>query len=573
MKAEDQTPGGDGLDTDWADSVLSSLGIPRAPNISRPKHLTWEEQWEIQVEADCHTFRTLLEQQANACRESSYARPVLVLLSGLPGTGKSHFAHCLSQQASLIVLNSDRLHKALVAKPVYSGSENTRLFPAFHRLISEYLVEGLPVVFDATNLVEVHRRTTYRIAEDLGVPLVVVRCSAHPAVVHRRLERRAQEQHPDDYSDAGWQVYSRLAFQEEVITVDHMTVDSDARALEAVTHISRLISRSPETTSEDVASKDSADVHQPPHYGIVHDRLSTSAQKLTAIADVASIDESPVGSLSELVDVLELQGVELEISPMFSPEGDPLSLAGCVATELGWQPWPYGALEEATGGRDRVQVLAEAFRLTPNELLRLDRAEKGETYKNNRTVLGRLRLFCRNNGWTSKDRRNNYAQLQHSSKTLRSVNIWYEEPVTGQSKRLIDIYGIGEGYLEAFDHSLNHVDIFRISSIQQVQRTDYSFTVPDSYKASEWLDESELSIHGPLYVKPEPEVSPRPLITEPIQDPDSAVDPVRARWERLGRPARLRPLRSTIGQLKSNMALQPIPPVVRTQNGLLTSTV
>src|SRR5947207_952910 len=58
--------------------------------------------------------------------------PALVTLTGLPGTGKSFFAARLREALGgrAVVLESDALRKALVARPTYSLPESARLFGA-----------------------------------------------------------------------------------------------------------------------------------------------------------------------------------------------------------------------------------------------------------------------------------------------------------------------------------------------------------------------------------------------------------------------------------------------------------
>ena len=56
------------------------------------------------------------------------AKAVFVVLSGLPGTGKSHFAKHLSLELPFAIIETDFIRKILFPKPTYSGKESAKLF-------------------------------------------------------------------------------------------------------------------------------------------------------------------------------------------------------------------------------------------------------------------------------------------------------------------------------------------------------------------------------------------------------------------------------------------------------------
>jgi predicted kinase len=134
---------------------------------------------------DVEKLRAALE-----CFPERVVRPVMVLVSGLPGTGKSYFSRKLAKKAHLVVLESDRLRKTLFPSPEYSPEESNRLFDAYHALIDDLLGEGLSVVFDATNVTEKHRESVYRIADKNGAKLIVVSIKAPERVIYKRLVER-----------------------------------------------------------------------------------------------------------------------------------------------------------------------------------------------------------------------------------------------------------------------------------------------------------------------------------------------------------------------------------------------
>ena len=158
------------------------------------------------------------------------ASPDLVILCGLPGTGKSHFARELSSRAPFVWLNSDRTRKLLVARPQYSRREHRRVFAAMHVLTRGYLRDGYSVVFDATNLNENVRAPLYAVADDVGVDPLIIRFTAHPNLIRQRMAERAAGVADAAQSDAGWEVYSRMAVADVPVPRHHLLVRGPAEA-------------------------------------------------------------------------------------------------------------------------------------------------------------------------------------------------------------------------------------------------------------------------------------------------------------------------------------------------------
>ena len=152
--------------------------------------------------------------------------PRVLMLAGLPGAGKSEFARRVNARRRFLTLESDRLRKSLFPRPEYTGAENRRLFDACHRVMGEFLGQGYPVLFDATNIRERDRAPVYDIARRYDAPLAVVVVTAPRAVVRQRLRRREAGQGAGGWSDAGWAVYCRMAPGWEPVTGPYILADT-----------------------------------------------------------------------------------------------------------------------------------------------------------------------------------------------------------------------------------------------------------------------------------------------------------------------------------------------------------
>ena len=168
--------------------------------------------------------------------------PAFVVVSGLPGTGKSHFCSRLAERLPLVILESDALRKTLFPSPSYSPVESSRLFRACHLLIERLLKKGIPLILDATNLSERYRERLYSIADHLDVRLILVRVEAPAKEVRERLKARQEGRSPGK-SDADWEVYQRMKPAVQRIGRNHYAVDTSRDITPVLDKIVREVKR------------------------------------------------------------------------------------------------------------------------------------------------------------------------------------------------------------------------------------------------------------------------------------------------------------------------------------------
>ena len=190
-----------------------------------------------------------LEQDLAKLKESlgslpeATANPGFVVVSGLPGTGKSFFCRKLAEKQLFCILESDAIRKSLFPSPDYSADESARLFAACHSLIEWLLKQGVPVIFDATNLSERYREHLYRIGDRTGARLVLVRVEVPPTVAYQRLQARRNGAIPEDKSDADWEIYKRMESRAEKIRRNHFAVDTSRDITPVIDKIMRTLNR------------------------------------------------------------------------------------------------------------------------------------------------------------------------------------------------------------------------------------------------------------------------------------------------------------------------------------------
>jgi hypothetical protein len=168
-------------------------------------------------------------------------KPAFIVVSGLPGTGKSYFCGKLAERLHFVILESDLLRRVLFPSPRYDVTESKRLFQAIHLLIEGLLKRGVPLILDATNLSERYREHLYSIADHLDVRLVLVRVEAPPDVVRERLKARQGD--PQRKSDADWGVYQKMRSSVQKIWRNHYVVDTSRDIAPVLDKIVRAVRR------------------------------------------------------------------------------------------------------------------------------------------------------------------------------------------------------------------------------------------------------------------------------------------------------------------------------------------
>jgi hypothetical protein len=145
-------------------------------------------------------------------------KPCLVLVGGLPGTGKSTLAEGLVKRAGFHLIRSDLVRKQLAGlsghdralspfgQGLYAPQWTERVYTECLQRAEGLLFDGSRVIVDATFGDETRRREFLELATRLAVPAVFLLCQATPEVVQRRLDSRKH-----DASDADWAVYRQVA--------------------------------------------------------------------------------------------------------------------------------------------------------------------------------------------------------------------------------------------------------------------------------------------------------------------------------------------------------------------------
>lgn len=142
----------------------------------------------------------------------------LVLVGGLPGTGKSVLAGAIADRLGSVVLSSDRIRKELAgiapeqsaAAPfesgIYERGWTDRTYSEVLSRASRLLALGESVVLDASWTSAEQRAAAARVADECHADLVQLRCAVPAKLAAQRLRARSA-----GVSDATWEVAEQMS--------------------------------------------------------------------------------------------------------------------------------------------------------------------------------------------------------------------------------------------------------------------------------------------------------------------------------------------------------------------------
>jgi predicted kinase len=145
----------------------------------------------------------------------------LILICGLPGSGKSYFAQHLSEKLHASYLNSDLLRKELFPNHrTYSEKEKQNVYDALLSSTETNLIHHTSVVLDATFYKNNLRLPFYKLAKQLNCSCTTIHINADETLIKERTSKIRQD------SEADYSVYLKLKDHFEPISAPHLTLQS-----------------------------------------------------------------------------------------------------------------------------------------------------------------------------------------------------------------------------------------------------------------------------------------------------------------------------------------------------------
>lgn len=145
----------------------------------------------------------------------------LLMITGLPGTGKTTFAMALAAHLDFPHFNSDMLRAELGRKGRYDAASKQFIYNSLLERVAQALKAGKSVIVDATFYKEQLRRPFEEMGAAFEVPVIWIELHA---AEHHIKERVAQDR---PYSEADYEVYLQVKESYEPLTKTHLSFWTD----------------------------------------------------------------------------------------------------------------------------------------------------------------------------------------------------------------------------------------------------------------------------------------------------------------------------------------------------------
>ena len=161
---------------------------------------------------------------------------MIVLICGLPGTGKTFLSNKLSQYINSTVLSTDKIRKELIQKPTYTPWERALIYDVLF-LLAKYLhSSGINCILDGTFNMEKSRREVKDLLNLPNDQFYIIECICPEDLIITRLLLRK-----DDYSDATVSIYLKMKKIYEPVKQKHMSINTSKPVDKNIDRILRYI--------------------------------------------------------------------------------------------------------------------------------------------------------------------------------------------------------------------------------------------------------------------------------------------------------------------------------------------
>lgn len=155
---------------------------------------------------------------------------MIVIVFGLPGSGKTYFAERLAERLGGYHLSSDVIRKELAPSPNYSETEKELIYKKMFNIMYDYADSEEPLILDGTFYKSAIRDNFIAGIERLGRDIKFIEISADEKLIKKRIDQYRET------SDANFAIYQQIKEEFEPYNEEHLVLISKKDNEEEMLH-------------------------------------------------------------------------------------------------------------------------------------------------------------------------------------------------------------------------------------------------------------------------------------------------------------------------------------------------